>query len=236
MDHQTADGERGPSMGLLEQQGPRAGCSGRNVDRAAALRAAERCAGFQGSVAEDWNSLRLVRQWQDGGERNDQPVRADVNSGFRAIAQPAQHVRQHRNAGVERCRCPGRERRRDPAALRAWRAQQQRLRAGERRDALRPRDDPRLRPASQQLGGLDDDLARVVVTRRRRGVVLPPRAGALHDHRQPGRRAGRLPAVLRHRAERFPPAGRRRQSDLRPLRHRPREVRHRDQQRGDLRG
>ena len=41
--------------------------------------------------------------------------------------------------------------------------------------------------------------------------------------------------VLRHRAERLAPAERRRQPDLRPLRHRAGEVRRRDQQPGDLR-
>ena len=98
-----------------------------------------------------------------------------------------------------------------------------------------PDDHPRLRPPPQQLGGLDDAVARARVARFGGGLLFPPRAGALHDHRQSRRRADRLQLVLRHRADRCAAAQRRRLPGLRPLRHHADEIRSGQQQPGHLR-
>ena len=163
----------------------RAGCAGRHVDWPAAFRRAERCAELQRSVAAARPRLRPVRQRQDGAQGDAEPLRADLDGRLRAAAQPAQHLGQQHDAAVD----VRRQRRRHPAGLRARPAQQQRLRPGEHRHALRSGNDSRLRQPPQQLGSVGHRLARADVARRRGAVVFPARAGTLHDDRQPGRHA-----------------------------------------------
>jgi hypothetical protein len=59
-------------------------------------------------------------------------------------------------------------------------------------------------------------VSQELMSRVGRGVLLPPRAGALHDVGQSGPGGERLPVVLRDRADR-PPAAQQREADLWPV-------------------
>ena len=75
------------------------------------------------------------------------------------------------------------QRRRHPAGRRELGAlDQQRLRPGEHRDAVRSRDRSRLRQAPQQLGSVGDSVARADVARRRRSCRT---SGARRDTSRP---------------------------------------------------
>ena len=217
----------------LNNKVERAGCAGRHLDRPAALRRAEQRAELQRSVAAARRRLRPVRQRQDGAQGDAQPLRPDVDGRLRAPAESAQHVGQQRDAAVER---------RDATTATASRKLSElgaltnnafgQVNIATRYDPETDHGFDNRRNNWEVSTTVSHELMSRVVGG---AVVLPPRAGTLHDHRQPRRHADRLPAVLRDGAERLAAAERRRQPDLRALRHRADEVRRRHQQHGHLR-
>ena len=185
VDDQADDGERRPALGLPEQQGRRAGCAGRHVDRPAAFRRADRRAELQRSLAAPRPRLRSVRQRQDRAQGDAEPLRADLDGRLCAAAQPAQHVGQQRDAAVDAdANGDGIPQPSELGALSNNAFGQVNIAT-----QLRSGNLSGFRQPAQQLGSVDHRVARADVARRRGAVVLPPRAGTLHDHRQPRRRA-----------------------------------------------
>ena len=100
LDHQAADGQRRPSLGLLEQQGRGAGSAGRHLDwPAAASRRMTNVPNYKDLAPRLGRGLRPVRQWQDGGQGHASRYVQTSTVGDRAPAQSAQHVGQQRQRG-----------------------------------------------------------------------------------------------------------------------------------------
>ena len=130
--------------------------------------------------------LRPVRQRQDRAQGDAQPLRADVHGGHRAPAQPPQHVGQHRHRG------PGRRTRNHDGIPQV-------SELGPLSNTSFGQVNIATRYDPETITGFDHRrnnwevsttiTPRADAARLGRAVVFPPRAGALHDHRQSRRRA-----------------------------------------------